>query len=69
MDEKLISIYSLPISARAKTSLFLHGIKNLEDIRQYTPEELRQLPDIGIKSVEDIMTALKAADIQQADVP
>lgn len=59
MSEQAVSVYELPINTRAKISLDLYGIKTIEELKLFTPEELRQIPGIGVKSVQEIISAVE----------
>lgn len=66
MSEQTTSVYDLPINTRAKISLDLYGIKTMEELKLITPEELRQIPGIGVKSVQEIAAAVEVNRIDGA---
>ena len=52
------------ISVRLFTILNNHGIENIEDMSNYTSDDIIHWKDIGRKSLEELLNTMKSNDIK-----
>ena len=52
------------ISVRLYTILHKHGIKNIEDMSNYTSDDIIRWKDIGRRSLEELLSTMKSNDIK-----
>lgn len=59
-----MKIAEMNISVRLFTILNNHGIENIEDMSNYTSDDIIHWEDIGRKSLEELLSTMKSNDIK-----
>lgn len=59
-----MKIAEMNISVRLFTILNNHGIENIEDMSNYTSDDIIHWKDIGRKSLEELLNTMKSNDIK-----
>lgn len=59
-----MEIVEMNISVRLFTILTMHGIKNIEDMSNYTSDDVIYWKDLGRKSLEELLNIMKNNDIK-----
>lgn len=59
-----MKIAEMNISVRLLTILNNHGIENIEDMSNYTSDDIIRWKDIGRKSLEELLSTMKSNDIK-----
>lgn len=59
-----LKIAEMNISVRLCTILHNHGIENIEDMSNYTSDDIIHWKDIGRRSLEELLTVMKNNDIK-----
>lgn len=59
-----MKIAEMNISVRLLTILNNHGIENIEDMSNYTSDNIIRWKDIGRKSLEELLSTMKSNDIK-----
>ncbi len=54
-----MKIAEMNISVRLYTILHKHGIENIEDMSNYTPDDIIRWKDIGRRSLEELLSTMK----------
>ena len=59
-----MKIAEMNISARLYTILHKHGIENIEDMSNYTPDDIIRWKDIGRRTLEELLSTMKSNGIK-----
>lgn len=59
-----MKIAEMNISVRLYTILHKHGIENIEDMSNYTPDDIIHCEDIGRRSLEELLSTMKSNGIK-----
>lgn len=59
-----MKVAEMNISVRLYTILHKHGIENIEDMSNYTPDDIIHWKDLGRKSLEELLSTIKSNDIK-----
>lgn len=59
-----LKIAEMNISVRLYTILHKHGIENIEDMSNYTSDDIVRWKDIGRRSLEELLSTMKSNDIK-----
>lgn len=59
-----MKIAEMNISVRLLTILINHGIENIEDMSNYTSDDIIHWKDIGRKSLEELLSTMKSNGIK-----
>mgnify|MGYP002767424389 FL=1 len=52
------------ISVRLFTTLHKHGIENIENMSNYTPDDIIRWKDIGRRTLEELLSTMKSNSIK-----
>lgn len=52
------------ISVRLFTILHKHGIENIENMSNYTPDDIIRWKDIGRRTLEELLSTIKSNSIK-----
>lgn len=61
---KFLKITEMNISVRLYIILHKHGIENIEDMSNYTPDNVIRWKDIGRRSLEELLSTMKSNGIK-----
>lgn len=59
-----MKIAEMNISAKLYIILHKHGIENIEDMSNYTPDDIIHWKDIGRRSLEELLSTMKSNGIK-----
>lgn len=59
-EVKFLKIAEMNISVRLYTILHKHGIENIEDMSNYTSDDIIRWKDIGRRSLEELLNTMKS---------
>lgn len=59
-----MKITEMSISVRLYTILHKHGIENIEDMSNYTPDDIICWKDIGRRTLEELLSTMKSNDVK-----
>ena len=59
-----MKIAEMNISVRLYTILHKHGIENIEDMSNYTPDDIICWKDIGRRSLEELLSTMKNSGVK-----
>lgn len=59
-----MKVAEMNISVRLYTILHKHGIKNIEDMSNYTSDDIIHWKELGRKSLEDLLHIMKSNGIK-----
>jgi len=63
------SILNVPFTVRALNCLLAEGIRTVGDLLKYSESDLYKIPNMGRKSVKDILEVLATMDVKPGDLP
>lgn len=61
---KFLKITEMNISLKLHTILHKHGIKNIEDMSNYTSDDIIRWKDIGRRSLEELLSTMKSNNVK-----
>lgn len=59
-----MKIIEMNISVRLFTILHKHGIENIENMSNYTPDDIIRWKDIGRRTLEELLSTMKSNSIK-----
>ena len=63
-DVKFLKVSEMDISVRLYTILHKHGIESIEDMSNYTSDNIIHWKDIGRRSLEELLSTMKSNGIK-----
>ena len=63
-DVKFLKVSEMDISVRLYTILHKHGIESIEDMSNYTSDDIIHWKDIGRRSLEELLSTMKSNGIK-----
>lgn len=60
----ILKVAEMNISVRLYTILHKHGIENIEDMSNYTSDDIIHWKDIGRRSLEELLSTMKSNSIK-----
>ena len=61
---KFLKVSEMDISVRLYTILHKHGIESIEDMSNYTSDDIIHWKDIGRRSLEELLSTMKSNGIK-----
>jgi hypothetical protein len=62
-------IHNVPFTVRAQNCLLAEGIRTVGDLLKYSERDLYKIPNMGRKSVKDILEVLATMHVKLGDLP